>query len=179
LHAKQYRLYLSENKYSSPCSERFWLNKFDVTITENHWNLARTTTAESRLKELHWKILHNIYPTNTLLFKMRLSASDKCPYCIGITDYIEHFFFDCNKIKPVWNCVHDAFYAKFGKNVTLSQKEALLGVLDRHDMTSVMRQFLNHLILIAKMSISKYRYGTPILIQVIFKREVTLRKLIV
>ena len=177
MHAKQYRLYLTENVYSSPCCERFWRNKFEVTITEGHWNIARNTTSESRLRELQWKLLHNIYPTSIMLFKMGRAISDKCPYCPGLTDYIEHFFFDCNKIKPVWNCVSEFFYAKYNKNIILSRNEALLGILEYNNLSISMIQSLNHLILIAKMSISKYRYGTPILIQTIFKRETSLRNL--
>ena len=40
---------------------------------------------------VHWKLLHNIYPTNNLLFKMGVKDSIRCSYCAD-NDYIEHFF---------------------------------------------------------------------------------------
>ena len=43
--------------------------------------------------------------------------------------------------------------------------------------TKVKKTYINHLILIAKMSIGIFRYSSPINIQLIFEKECTLRKL--
>ena len=175
--AKQFRLYMTESVFNTPCCERFWQNKFEVSLDLNYWNLPKHTTTESRLIELQWKIFHNIYPTNILLFKMGIATSNKCPYCPNDVDFIEHFFFYCSKIKPVWKCVQDAFYGKFDKTIKLSKTDALLGIVENRNLSCSMVKYLNHLILIAKMSISKYRYGTPTVIQSIFEYNVALRNL--
>ena len=43
-----------------------------VELNENYWEVAIRCTRETRLRVLHRKILHNIYPTNILLRKMGL-----------------------------------------------------------------------------------------------------------
>ena len=48
-------------------------------------------TKEIRLRVLHWKITHSIYPTNILLHKMGLSNTENCNSCEE-KDYIEHFW---------------------------------------------------------------------------------------
>ncbi|XP_076468368.1 uncharacterized protein LOC143299124 [Babylonia areolata] len=37
--------------------------------------------SETRLKEVQWKILHNIYPTSILLHKMEIMENNKCSIC--------------------------------------------------------------------------------------------------
>jgi len=106
---------------------------------------------------------------------MGIAASDKCSYCPDETDFVEHFFFDCPKIKPVWRRVQDYFYRKFNRNILLSKTDALLGVVKHENLSSTMVKYLNLLILIAKMSIGKYHYGTPTQIQTIFEHDVVLR----
>ena len=173
--AKMFRNVITKERHSSPCSERFWHNKFDLSITEKHWVLARKLTSESRLRELHWKILHNIYPTRILLFKLKLAPNNKCPYCLAETDYIEHFFFYCPKIKPIWKCVQDEFYAKFEKNILLSVIDILFGVLVKPGYSICMINHLNYLILVAKMCIGKFRYGKSTCVDYTFKYELALR----
>jgi hypothetical protein len=70
-----YRRYLVEDKTSSVCAVKFWQHKFDMYLTNLHWQVAIDCTREVRLRTLHWKILHNIYPTNILLHKMGLRPS--------------------------------------------------------------------------------------------------------
>ena len=62
--------YISDSNNCTPTSKTFWQNKFNISIEKTHWLLAIITTKESRLRELHWKILNNIYPTNILLSKI-------------------------------------------------------------------------------------------------------------
>ena len=75
--AKMFKIYLTERNYCTPTSVRFWYNKFNIEIDQLYWELAVITTKESRLREIHWKILSNIYPTNflKLVFQQTLDVS--------------------------------------------------------------------------------------------------------
>ena len=53
----------------------FWQYKLQIHITNCNWNLAQKCTKEIRLLVLHWKILHNIYPTNIQLHRMGISEN--------------------------------------------------------------------------------------------------------
>lgn len=85
--ARDFRNLMTDMKYSQPCCVRFWLNKLGTDIDKTAWTLAKHTTPESRLGELHWKILHNIYSTNILLLKLGLVNNDKCQFCTDQIDF--------------------------------------------------------------------------------------------
>ena len=72
-------------------------NKLNVNI-QDYFSIAHECTKETRLTLLHFKFIHNIYPTNILLNKMGLVTANNCLWCSGV-DYIEHAFFQCAKLK--------------------------------------------------------------------------------
>ena len=174
--ARMFRINMIEGSTCRPICENFWSHKFEITIDKSYWELASKATKESRLRELQWKILHNIYPTNILLFKMGIRSDIRCTYCNEI-DYVEHFFFNCFKINQIWSYVENAFFDKFDIRLSISESEALLGIPKKSGFSSKMINHLNHLILIAKMCVGKFRYGTPIHIQFLFNKELSSRKL--
>ena len=174
--AKAFKIHIIETNVCTPTSERFWYNKFLITLNKKFWSLAFETTKESRLRELHWKILSNIYPTNILLNKMGKASDNKCTYCSLEVDFYEHFFYHCIKIKKIWESVENKFYIKFGKNISISETEALLGIIERNSISKLQLKYINHLILISKMCISKYRYGKQVEITCLFEKECLIRK---
>jgi len=178
--AKSFRKHIVDLRYSFPCAVQFWKNKFDIDIDMLHWNNAYRATSESRLRELQWKIIHNIYPTNILLKKMDLANSDRCSFCLTETDFIEHFFYECLKIKRIWSYVEQLFYARHGLKICLNAQSVLLGIIDgkTQGLNITQLKCINFFILVAKMCVSKYRYGTPIDIIVMFDIELQLRKFI-
>jgi len=178
--AKLIRNFIDNLKYVEPCSSRFWLNKLNIVISKDIWKIPILSTKESRLRELHWKILHNIYPTNILLTKMGLKNSNVCSFCDDSIDFIEHFFFYCSEIKVIWAYVSDYFHRIFNVKVTLNVKHVLIGIADKAELSLNQEQLvvLNHLILIGKMCVSKYKYGTPINLKIMLEKEMLLRKFI-
>lgn len=170
---KQFRKLLTPEV--SPCSVNFWRRKLDVDVTDTTWGLVHQATKETRLRVLHWKILHNIYPTNILLKKMGLTHTERCNACsTGEKDYIEHFFFHCPQVSPLWREIEKEINARTGKRVTITDKIALMGWEDKHTKSSDKRT-INHLIAIGKMCISKYRYGERYNILLILEKDLQLR----
>ena len=170
--AKDFRLHIVNEKYSQPICERFWLTRFNIKLQASNYLLAKNVTQEARLQELHWKILHTIYPTNIMLQKMGLSNTNKCSYCPAEIDYVEHFFFYCNKIQVLWKYIEQNIYHRYKIRVQLSVEQVLCGypLSNKHEKES--NKYINHLILIGKMCVSKYRYGTPIDLKIMFDTEI-------
>eukprot|EP00745_Piridium_sociabile_P036410 TRINITY_DN6533_c0_g1_i2.p1 TRINITY_DN6533_c0_g1~~TRINITY_DN6533_c0_g1_i2.p1 ORF type:complete len:542 (-),score=44.64 TRINITY_DN6533_c0_g1_i2:327-1952(-) len=177
--AKSFRTFMTEKRYSEPCTVAFWRNKFNITITKQHWTLPKYCTKESRIRELHWKILHNIYPTNILLAKMGITSNNKCPNCADEVDFIEHFFVKCKQVTSIWEKVKEVFFRKYHKLVHLNEINILLGIVDDAFCITEEMNYINNLILVAKMCISKFRYGTPIHLDIMFEKELMLRGLFV
>ena len=169
------RLKLSHSSTIVPCAVNFWRHKYGITLNKSHWTMASSCTKEVRLRLLQWKILHNIYPTNILLSKMKVRDSNRCEFCNEI-DYIEHFFWKCTKIQTVWTVCSEFIYKITELNVQLSDTTVLFGY-EPQKQRDVNVQNINHLLLIAKMVISKFKYGTRSDLRALFENEVSLRKL--
>ena len=99
---KEFRKMLFSQNRIIPCSFGFWRNKFGVELNGRVWEIPRQCTKETRLRVLQWKLVHNIYPTNIMLFKMKKRDNQNCSYCSEEIDYIEHFFFECPPVKLFW-----------------------------------------------------------------------------
>ena len=65
------------------------------------WQIAPSCTTEVKLIQLQWKILHNIYPTGSLLYKMKIRPTENCEFC-GEYDSLSHFFANSLISKRVW-----------------------------------------------------------------------------
>ena len=172
-----FRTVLCEVNYTEPCSNRFWRNKFGFDLDKDNWKKARQCTKETRLRVLQWKILHNIYPTNIMLCKMKIKDSQNCSYCRNEIDYIEHFFIHCPVVKAFWKEVSQYILTEFDVQIYLADINVLLGVwLPGIDSLTVNR--INHIVLVAKMCISIYKKTeSKIPLFVLFYNHVRLRKI--
>ena len=178
--AKDFRRFITDNLFTEPCSNRFWLNKHNIEVNENTRKLAWNTTQEVRLRELQWKILHNIYPTNILLEKMGIATDNRCSLCRTEIDYIEHFFFSCSIIKHIWDYITDLTQKLFNTKIKINETLVIFGIEKKSMQTLDKKQIktLNHIILIAKMCISKYRYGTPLNLRAMLENEMHIRNIV-
>ena len=168
--SKQLRHLLTDT--IQPCAVNFWQRKLQTTLDSKYWSLPFTACKETRLRVLQWKILHNIYPTNILLHKMGIAPSEKCNACnADKKDYIEHFFFTCSKISGLWEHVKRIILMRTGQTLNITTDIALLGFIGE----SKHRGTINYLLTLAKMCISKYRYGEGFPIVLIFERELMIR----
>ena len=154
----------------------FWRRKLDFDLNKEVWLTPRSCTNEIRLLELQWKINNNIYPTNILLEKMKVTETNKCDTCVNETDYIEHFFFNCPLIKRYWSKIETIISAKIGVSTKLSVTEVLFGI--QNVLTKGVRNMVNHIILIGKMCISIARKTKSIsALQLIFEYHMMLRSM--
>ena len=155
---KAIRETLINRRNTTVCSVGFWNRKYDTYIL-NYFGIAITASKESRLRLLHFKIFHNIYPTNILLYKMKIKATNKCEYCKTF-DFIEHFFFHCQKLQGYWKHVETVIFSKVNEKIVIKEKVALFGVLssDLFEVKDKCIDNINMSLLVAKMCISKAKY---------------------
>ena len=152
----------------------YWERRFNFIFSENIWIVARISTTEERLRLLQWKIIHRIYPTNILLHKMGIRNSMLCQDC-NVIDSLEHFFFSCSKIRKIWELCQNFIFSSISKHIILTENDVIFGY--RIDfLKSQEVRFINHLILITKMVISKFRYGESYDINYMFDNDVAIRK---
>ena len=166
---------ITNNKNNTPCGQNFWKRKLDIDIS-THYAIAFNTTSESRLRLLHFKIIHNIYPTNILLQKMKIKESNLCEIC-QVKDYIEHFFFDCKILDGFWSFVSNKIFIDIETRYNFTRNNIIFGVT-KQDFKSISKtslKYINFIILFGKMCISKFKYGKIKNIYIIFDYEWRLR----
>ena len=111
---------------------------------------------------------------------MKIKSSKLCDSC-GVADYIEHFFIHCNLLLGFWKIVENTIrqYTNI-TNIHLTEENILLGV-DESELKTSKNNLgkINLIILIAKMSISKFKCSlieTHLGLQMLFESELSFRE---
>ncbi len=166
---------LTAIRYRQPGVINFWANKYPgLEISPRIWEVAFKCTKETRLRVLHFKIVHNIYPTKILLQKMGLADSSNCSYC-NTRDYMEHFFYHCLTVRNLWTHIECKLSTFIGAPLELYERDIIFGITTGYN--SRIRNCLNAYILVGKLCISKYKYGQYHDLLLLFQNEINMRKL--
>ncbi len=159
----------------SKLRERFLIQENDPNV----WSMAPSCTSEVKLLQLQWKILHNIYPTGTLLKKMKIRQTENCQIC-GERDSLSHFFVECPIAKKIWREVELVIYNLSRIKIKINEKIVLLGILKGENIglcNPKSLDIINRVILIGKYTISKFKVdnsGNPL---ILLEKELCIRNL--
>ena len=74
-----------------------------------------------------YQLLHHFLPTNRRLFKIQYIDCDRCSYCSHALETIEHLFYDCSRVNPIWNSLEKWLNTKLELNLNFSKEQILLG----------------------------------------------------
>ena len=165
------------------CNDAVFLNKGlcdDLLIDQNNpdvWRLLFDCTYEVKLIILQWKLMHGIYPTGTLLYKMKKRPTEMCEFC-DERDTVIHFFVNCPVARNVWKEAEKVIVQLTSKTIHLSDKVIMTG-LPSHEATLSKKELnkLNYICLIGKHTISKYRFERKGKANFLFERELWIRNI--
>ena len=126
-------------KQSDFKAKAYFETKFGVLSDEN-WKtiylLPWKLHCDNKTKDIHYKILNKIIPTNYLLYKMEKICSPLCGFCEYNVETIDHLFFMCNTVRNLWLQVFESWNYFSNINVVPTCKECVLGIYDT-DITNV------------------------------------------
>ena len=177
LHMKNKQLRnVIEDKYKEvSCGRKLWERKFDRDISKLYTN-SMNNIKEVKMRELLFKIYHNIYPTNIILQKIGIKVSNKCDFCQEV-DFLDHSLIECYRLRLYWQ-----------KVLNFIEKETKLLIPDHpiHKLFGINEgmgketnpQKANLLLIIAKFAIIKAKYYKKENIYGIFQSEIKFRKII-
>ena len=153
--------------------------KFDVDEQDSElWLIPFKSVSEVKLIQLQWKLLHNIYPTGTLLYKMKIKNNENCDIC-GERDTPLHCFVLCPIAKEVWKDAENCIFKISSQVIKLNEKIIMIGLFnDTLVYGRIIQNLVNKICLIGKFSISKYRYFRQGKISILFEKELLLRNMI-
>ena len=105
--------------------------------------------------------------------KIGIKASTKCDLCEE-EDYTEHKFYQCQSVKPLWDLIESLIQIRFKQDFKITEEIAMLGYIGGNEK---IRKKINTTILIAKLCIQKFRFGTIKNLLEIWEKEFTVRKI--
>ena len=111
----------------------------------------RFSTLDNKLREFQFKMLYNIIFVNHHLYRFHFIANDKCSFCNKYEETYRHIFFECGKVRDLWE--HSSKFFSLPILKELSWKEIHIGI----EETAVNIQLLNHIILLIKYLIHQGR----------------------
>ena len=134
---------------SQPTAQKCFSKKYPLHTFEwdSIYPLPRKVTIECRTRDFQYKILNRILFTNKMLFKMKISDTDKCTFCNEEEETIEHLLTTCKYTLPFWKEVIK-WLKTYNIHENLDELKILFGVLNNNCLDLV-----NHIILIGKQVI--------------------------
>ena len=101
-------------------------------ITNDMWKKYYTTpykcTTDSSLQWLQYRILHRILATNSFLYKIKVTQSDRCTFCNLSRETIEHVLYECIFVEKFFLDVSAWLLSKKNLHITFSRKMIIFGV---------------------------------------------------
>ena len=84
-----------------------WNRKLNINLNDDiGWEKIYSTsfvvTKDTKLQNIQFKILHRILTTNSFLYQINVIDENVCTFCRDIPETLEHLFFDCVKVNPIW-----------------------------------------------------------------------------
>ena len=130
-----------------------WNELYNNIDWEFAFSLAFKTLKDTKIQTLQYKILTNIFPCNSKLYRWKVAASPRCNLCYEI-DTIEHYICECDAVKEFWNSFQLWWKGIFDCYIHLSVRDIIFGVQENnHTLKS-----LNYCILLAKRYIYAHKY---------------------
>ena len=113
-----YKLLPSRNLFTNTCC-LYWENKLNIEIDwTGVFKCNLVQIKENKLREFNLKLLYNLLPTRSNLFKWGLSSEDLCPNC-KVKEDIIHAFTECDLNKSFFryleNILQEIYHVKIRK----------------------------------------------------------------
>lgn len=127
-------------KVTLPSGRFFWSSLFGYLNWKQIWLSAGKFCLTNKVKEVTFKILHNVYPVKKTLERFNLDIDYSCTFCEQNTETICHLFYQCMYTRIFWSDVQHFIQMKTGQVVQLTEKDVLL-CFDQNDMD---KDYLSH-----------------------------------
>ncbi|KAB2599795.1 ribonuclease H protein [Pyrus ussuriensis x Pyrus communis] len=88
-----------------------------ASISSQVWKGIWKLETSPKIRTFMWRVLHRALATKLDLFKRRVAASPICPICEEQDELVEHMFFLCPWVEPLWfgvNWLHSLIVNNMG-----------------------------------------------------------------
>ena len=154
-----YNLLLQRTNFNIKAQQK-WQNIFsnEQLSWKNIYLMSLKCTIDTKLRNLQYKFLMRIIPTNSFLFKCNIVSSSLCDLCNREQETILHLFWECHCVQHFWGNLA-TYLCENGINVTFTKKTICFGKLEQKS------ELFNFIVLCAKQYIysCKFKLVNPTL----------------
>lgn len=133
----------------------YWNSQLDDINWKKTWLLPHKFCISNKVKEVHFKILHTIYPVNSIISKY-VDVDSSCSFCGRADETFIHLFFHCDSTKKFWS---DLKYFIFHPPMIIynfSLKDVICYYDNSKDQSLIL--VVNFFILLGKFFIHKQKF---------------------
>jgi len=124
-----------------------------MMLTGKSWLLPYKFCISNKIKEIHFNILHKIYPCNAMLSKF-MDIDSKCVFC-DVEESIAHVFCECNVVQEFWMDLRNHLSNFLSVSYLFTKKDVLCYFTHCNKSVEFVTNFL---ILSCKFFIHKHRF---------------------
>lgn len=124
-----------------------------------------------KFKEVHFKTINNIYPSNEFVKKRFKFEVDNCHICNIYVETTEHLFYECQMAQNLWKSLHSMLSSRSINIDFFSYQNIQMGVILQNKNDEFL---VNNLIIATKYYIHKCRFAKSSPTWSAFKNELLL-----
>ena len=133
----------------SPRGKSFWNSQLDNINWHKAWLCPFKFCISNKIREIHWKILHNIYPCNKTI-SMIVDIDVNCSFCKVEPETVIHLFYHCPLSFAFWTDLENFIFSKTNFLMSIIPKDVI--TLFESDVNTV-KYIVNLAIAIGKFHI--------------------------
>ena len=149
---------LLNNKQPPIASQRRWVQEVPE-LEHVEWSTVYQLSNfidDTKLKEIHFRIVHRILTTKTLLLHLGITENDLCSYCANSRETIKHLYLECPVVQRLWADLENWLRRTMHDNdIALSKSTLIAGY------TGMNQHLINHILLVAKHYIYRNKFSRP------------------
>ncbi len=153
---KHIRNHFSKKRKITPRGKFVWTSYFSDINWKTTWFLQHKFAISNKIKEIQYKIIHHIYPTNLYISRFIKNIDVKCVFCNAEEETLKHLFFECQFSQIFRKKIENCISLQSNLPINLEAKDVLFYYRNKERK---IQHLANLIILIAKFHIHKVKFS--------------------
>ena len=99
------------------------------------WKWIQCSFVDPKYRDLAWRVINEILPTQSYLYKFNISRNAKCYLCKRSVETLSHLFFACPMLNGLWKLVEDVLFQLTDSQVKITIRAILFNIFQPHVTT--------------------------------------------
>lgn len=143
---------------NQPAANSYWNSLYGEINWRGAWLVGEKLLIHNKVKEISYKICHNLYPAKKTLERFKLNIDYNCDFCQTEPETIIHLFYQCSYSKNLWTHIQNLIHNKTGHRIGL-QESHILFHFENPSIPHDLSLLLQTIIMLGKFHIHKTKWA--------------------